>query len=93
MPYFHKFRNGWLGRESFTHAELVGWKVAWRATSQPGFSPPLQRKRFSNPSRFGVLREIIQNCRKWTGKVFFLRIEQIEPIYQAHYKLDDDQDE
>lgn len=84
--FFYQYRHGWLGQEQYTGHTTIGWKVTYRR----GFgNRPVCRERILNPSRFGVLRQLIQAGRDWHGKIFPLTIESIEPIVKVHYELVD----
>ena len=87
--YFFAHKQGYCGREEYVGHQVVGWKVAFRRWQDAKFNPPMQYKRFDNPSKFGVLREIVQNGRDWFGKHFFLDIEWMKPIVRADYELID----
>ena len=84
--FFHANRMGWLGMERYVGHEIVGWKVSFR---RGGPTQPLQHVRFPNPSRFGVLRQLIRDGRAWHGRVFYLEVATVEPLTKAHYELVD----
>lgn len=88
--YFPQTRWTPLGIAVFQGAELVGWKIAYRAALN--IRQPLRLSRFTykHPSRFGALRALFRELRPWLGKVFLLQIESIDPLYHAHYELEED---
>lgn len=78
----------------FAGAEIIGWRVEFRRgvpfRGLPFESLHRQRRRVMRASKFGVLRELIREGREWSGKVFFLEVYEMRPIYELHYEWQDD---
>lgn len=85
--YFPKFRHRGLGLERYVGHTVVGWRIAFRRWRVFCDQPRRQRREFDTPSRFGALRALIRDSRAWHGKLFFLEIEDIQPICVPHYEL------
>lgn len=78
---------GPLGPERLTTAAITGYRVAFR---RAGYADSFKRARrqtltVNRPSRFAALRELIRQSRIWWGRIYFLEVLSIEPVWRVEY--------
>lgn len=91
--YFLTMKYGPCDLERLVGSNLVGYRIAFRRTGCARFNPPLQRQVFKNTSRFGALRALLVEGRRWHGKTYFLEVVSVEPVVEGVYEPVDDEDD